>query len=99
MKRRCCVHNCPDPGFAKGLCRKHYGRFYRGKALEPVAPPKEEVPDTGLAEQELAHMRSIYDHVVGLEARLRWRRKIQDFEIFLVREKQRVARRAMAATG
>jgi len=98
-RENCIVEGCPNEAHAKGYCRKHYGRLWRGQALEPSKPKPDEktVPlDLRGAERELERMRDIYDKVIGLENRLRWARKIREQEELLSREKEARAERATA---
>lgn len=98
-KRKCCVGSCTEQEHSRGYCRKHYGRLWRGRELEPEKKPEEKVVDVADAEQELMQMRKLYDHVCGLEGRMRWSRRIRECEQFVRREQERMGRRVMTATG
>lgn len=100
LKGKCCVPSCEQKAHARGYCRKHYGRMWRGKELEPTKEEDTRVHSADDAEKELMEMRRIYDHVVGFESRMRWSRKIRECELFVRREQERAgARMTMSATG
>ena len=101
-KVKCCVPSCSDNAHARGYCRKHYGRMWRGRELEPVGDPvrkPESVTGEALfeAERELMEMRRIYERVVGFESRVRWSRRIRSCELLVQQERERL--KTMSATG
>ncbi len=80
--RKCSVQGCPSEAHARGYCRRHYGRIWRGK---PLCGPtgKQEAPSSfnlQSLERQLDEARRNHDLVVGFEGRVRWMRIIHDLE-------------------
>jgi hypothetical protein len=80
---KCKVNGCDNPVHAKCYCRKHYTQIWRKGEISlspPCHVPRE--PTRGMAlkrirmlELELKKVDEMYNHVVGFENRLRWRRE------------------------
>jgi hypothetical protein len=96
-KGKCIVPNCDATEHSRGYCRKHYGRMWRGRDLEPKIEPKVEpqVLDLADAEKELVRMKMLYERVVGFEGRMRWSKKIRECEEFVQREHERISARSL----
>lgn len=78
----CRTEGCQSPAWCTGLCRTCYNRNWNASRAEPNSRARER-PISGdqrkkcfQLEAELKEARSIYDRVMGLDNRLRWRRKI-----------------------
>jgi hypothetical protein len=91
-KGKCIVQGCDGVEHSRGYCRKHYGRMWRGKELEPKVVPKTdlEIPDLADVEAELAQMRALYERVVGFEGRVRWSKMIREREQYVRKERERI---------
>jgi hypothetical protein len=90
MKGKCSQSGCSAQVHAKGLCKTHYGRKWRGHPPDGRKRPEYPRNDTAeerraLAEQGLVEARAVYSVAVGLEARTKWRKRIQELEIALQR--------------
>ena len=84
---KCIVSGCINKAHAKGYCRKHYGQIWRkGKiytsAEEDQAKTKHTHRDESermrALERELRRAEMMYQNVIGLEGRLKWRREIDE---------------------
>ena len=89
---KCKVGGCKDHVHAKGYCRKHYGQIWRKgkiyddhtesdaakKAAIQFAQRGEETDRMRALERELHRAEMMYNNVVGLEGRLKWRREIEE---------------------
>lgn len=98
----CSIAGCTEPAHARGYCRKHYGRYWRKKPLVPpdplaTPPPAATDPriDVKALQRQLESSRHSYDLSVGLEARMRWGRKVRELQATL----NRVATTTGAAKG
>jgi hypothetical protein len=79
---RCSIKGCPNDAHARGFCRCHYGRLWRGKPL-CGAQARQEAPSSfnlQSLERQLADARRNHDLVIGLEGKMRWRHMIQELE-------------------
>ncbi len=85
----CKVDGCKNSVHAKGYCRKHYGQIWRkGKVQvqqETNAPRQtfrrsEETERMRALEREFRRAELMYNNVVGLEGRLKWRREIVELK-------------------
>jgi len=88
--KKCSIHGCPNNAHSRGYCGRHYGRIWRGK---PVSGPcQQEAPSSNFnlqsLERQLADARRSHDLVVGLEGKMRWRRRIQELEQILSEKQQ-----------
>jgi hypothetical protein len=105
MNGRCSQPGCPDPVHAKGLCRKHYGRQWRGRPLEEGNDVRAKRAVAGFnlesIERQLSEARHNYNIVVGFEGRKRWREKISELEKVIrdTKASQEEAPREMAAAA
>ena len=88
-KRRCVVPGCDNNSHAKGYCRKHYGQIWRkGKIYtltneeEPLqrssAINRDDADRVRALERELRRARMMYNNVVGVAGRLKWRGEIEE---------------------
>ena len=92
MKGKCSQSGCSAQVHAKGLCKTHYGRKWRGHPPDGNGRRRSECPvhDTVeerrvSAERGLAEARTVYGVAVGLEARTKWRGRIRELELVLQR--------------
>ena len=84
---QCKVENCHEPIHAKGYCRKHYARKWRERAKEEEE--KTSGKHTGRRKSkvnserkkalrfELKSATSMYDSVVGVSSRIKWKRRMK----------------------
>jgi len=100
---KCRIENCPNKVHAKGYCRVHYGRWWRtGKALpqQPARVLKRLTEfDLNEVQHKIEKAKEAYACCVGLDARLRWSRRIADLkrEYQLMAEKIKPSRAAPRA--
>jgi hypothetical protein len=91
----CTVEGCPNPGHAKGYCRKHYGQVWRygrvglKRDREPVRERSggEMGDEIRSVERELQVAQQMYEHVIGYQGRIRWAGKIREARAALERLK------------
>jgi len=79
----CGIAGCEYQSHAKGYCRKHYGQIYRKGAIYVAEviekPPPKNDSDRGRAlARELRRAQMMYQNVIGVEGRLRWRRELDE---------------------
>jgi hypothetical protein len=79
----CEFKGCQKPAYSRGLCRGHYGQWWRNKELRPLRrpdgePPLPTTPATEIArlENELAESERCYEAAGSLASRLYWHRKV-----------------------
>ncbi len=88
---KCKVDGCEIRAHAKGYCNRHYGQIRRNgkisadtegdtanKAGMQFARRGDETDRMRALERELHRAEMMYNNVVGLEGRLKWRREIED---------------------
>jgi hypothetical protein len=88
-KSRCVVSGCNNPAHARGYCRRHYGQIWRKGRINPdekrqnaeaITEPEAQREDSDrmrALERELRKAQHMYDHVVGFEGRLKWRKEME----------------------
>jgi hypothetical protein len=82
----CSVEGCATLRYAKGLCRKHYNESWRmghvGRAHDYVNSgySKQQYETLSSKRRELARALEMYNHVYGLESRVKWRKEITELE-------------------
>ena len=84
---KCKVENCTEPVHAKGYCRKHYARMWRERGKEEAEGSDKAKPSKrkGKANSErrkalrfeLKNAQSMYDSVVGVSSRIKWKRRMK----------------------
>lgn len=98
-KPTCKCEDCDSVVYARGYCRKHYNRFWRKGKFDG----KPRGGESGYTMVETDAIRSrirereraqhMYDHVVGLDNRVKWRSVINDLDEEIEAIRARVARR------
>jgi len=84
---KCCVDGCDERMHAKRYCRKHYSQIYRKGKIQP--DKEEQEIDEKLftlnvgeriraLERELRRAEMMYQNVIGVAGRLRWRRELDE---------------------
>lgn len=77
------MRGCARAAYAKGMCRLHYARAWRGVPLTVERRDKRRGKawremDRLTVENELARLKELYERASGLPARLRFRRLIEE---------------------
>ena len=95
----CKCEDCDSAVYARGYCRKHYNRFWRKGKFDG----KPRGGESGYTMVETDAIRSrmrereraqhMYDHVVGLDNRVKWRSIINDLDEEIEAIRTRVAGR------
>jgi len=98
--KKCSIHGCPNNAHSRGYCGRHYGRIWRGRSVDGPSYQREAPSSFNLQslERQLADARRSHDLVVGVEGKMRWRRKIQELEQILGCDQQ-AARALSVAAG
>ncbi len=83
---KCGVEGCEKSVHARGYCRRHYGQIWRHGRItgdgEGVAGKKmsarqrTEADQMRALERELHRAEMMYNNIIGVEGRLKWRREI-----------------------
>jgi hypothetical protein len=97
--KKCSVNGCRNNAHSRGYCGCHYGRIWRGRPVEGPAYQQAAPASFNLQslERQLADAHRSHDLVVGLEGKMRWRRKIQELEQILGRDQQAKCSHSVAA--
>ena len=82
--RECNVNGCQTPVHAKGYCQKHYTQVWCKGEISTVASSRRTADRSRadlhdrlrVLERELRKVEEMYNQVVGVESRVRWRREI-----------------------
>lgn len=83
MRKTCEAEGCERESVAKGLCRKHYGRYWRkghlkiGKDEIPTGPFR---PRLLAILTEFKEAKIIYNNTVGIEGLMHWGQKIKELK-------------------
>ncbi len=90
QKVTCIVEGCNESVHAKGYCRRHYGQIWRKGEISPERgrglvdengnPRKESVERLRMLMREIKKADYMYEAVVGIEGRLKWRREIDSLQ-------------------
>jgi hypothetical protein len=77
---KCCVDGCDRVVHAKNLCKKHYLRMYRTGTVNTRR--KNEIPEDYCPSiiHEYNKTKEMYNNVIGVENRIRLRRKLRSIE-------------------
>ncbi|MDZ7814648.1 MAG: hypothetical protein U5N86_01185 [Planctomycetota bacterium] len=87
-KPKCKIESCDEPVHAKGYCRKHYARMWRQKGRKDSDTPhrggkrrkKANSERRKALDYELKNAKQMYDSVVGVTTRIKWRKRIKWLE-------------------
>ena len=88
-KTVCKIEGCNEPVHARGYCRKHYAKMWRArgkKESEAGGNGGRNKRQRALFERiralkyELDNARRLYDSVVGVSARILWKKRIRWLE-------------------
>ncbi len=94
-EQHCQYDGCTDPVHAKGYCRKHYAKVWRERGREAAeAASGDGEGDKPIGRRgrrasserrkalsyELSTARRMYDSVVGIASRIKWRKRIRWLE-------------------
>ncbi|GAB4156752.1 MAG: hypothetical protein Kow00107_06250 [Planctomycetota bacterium] len=92
-EQQCKIEGCAEPAHAKGYCRKHYAKMWRQKGKEREAAEAKGNPEqpgrrTSKAgserrkalRYELSCAQRMYDAVVGVASRIKWKKRIRWLE-------------------
>jgi hypothetical protein len=92
-EQNCQFEGCTEPVHAKGYCRKHYARVWRERGKEAAAAAEGgDAKPTGrrgrkasserrkALNYELSTARKMYESVVGIASRIKWRKRIRWLE-------------------
>ena len=82
----CKVEDCNEPAHAKGYCRKHYAKMWREKGRKESdkgTAKQSKKAKRAINERyrallfELKNARKMYDSVVGISTRIRWKKRMR----------------------
>lgn len=88
----CIVPGCKNPAHARGYCRKHYGQIWRRGMIYSERPDhrrnpadsrlrREDADRLRAMERELRRALEMYNGVVGVAGRIRWRKELEMLEL------------------
>lgn len=83
LKPTCRVTGCQNLSHAKGLCKAHYGRLWRGQPLDGMkkrAPNATQPSADQATDAQIAEARHLYALAGTLECRMRWRNRLRQLE-------------------
>jgi len=98
-KRTCSQADCDNPVYARGFCRKHYNMMWRkgrvGTIYEKIEQSNmtaDEIYELNSIRREIERSKQMYNNVIGLDARVKWRKKITKLEHDLKESESRIER-------
>jgi hypothetical protein len=92
QQQLCKVEGCKELAHAKGYCRKHYAKMWRERGKQRELEASEEGAPKGRGttkasserrkalRYELSCAQRMYDAVVGITSRIKWKKRIRWLE-------------------
>ena len=86
---KCVVPECDRRSHARGYCRKHYKQIYHGGKIRSAEEERQQAekvasrPDAErirAIEREMERVGALYQNVIGIEGRLKWRRELDELK-------------------
>ena len=75
--KACKIDGCEHDHHTQGFCREHHSREQVRKSKQQF---EHSCSELGTLQNELKKLKEVYNLAVGLEARIRWSRKMTDIQ-------------------